>query len=257
MRNIVHIFLSLWILSIPGQSQDINHADLFVLKRADLAGQNVTPRKIKGEPDSTFNQQEVYRGKDLLIYVLAIANRTNELKNFPIEEFVFWMNGKAVVEPTTGNAFEVQTGDYFMQPKGFNGNWNFVNEYPFHLELSVITKARSVANSLIDRALIIDKNIISGASPDHAESSVNLYEGVELNLDLLNNPHETIHNNPQERLVHVLNGILTINAESGLQHTFYPGDFFVIPEGFSGRWEAVGLQPFRAFEIKKSDLLVE
>ncbi len=254
MRNIV-LLCSFWILTTAALGQEQKSPELFVLNRADLAGENLVPRKVKGEPDLTFYQQEVYRGNDLLIYILALANRTNELQNFPIEEFVFWMNGKAVVEPLADDVFEVQTGDYFIQPKGFNGRWHFVNEHPFHLELSVITKSRATTNSPIDRAMIIDKNIISGASPDHKGSISNLYEGVELNLNLLNSSRDIIHHNPKERLVHMLNGILTIMSKSGTEHTFYPGDFFVIPEGFSGHWRAKGLQSLRAFEITKSDLL--
>ena len=48
-------------------------------------------------------------------------------------------------------------------------------------------------------------------------------------LDLLGYPHD--------EYCFLLEGDLVITHESGERHTFVPGDAFLLPRGFKGRWE--------------------
>lgn len=247
--------ITLLLLILSSSLVKAQQPETFKLSKTDLSGENLNPRMVNGQLDHGFYQRQIYNGSSLLIYVLAIDNRTNELQDFPIEEFVFWMNGKAEVDPLGESAFEVQKGDYFIQPKGFNGKWTFVGGDPLHLELSVISKVRAAKSAVspISQTLIIDEDIISGSSSDHMDSLVQLYSGAELILNLIRIPQINFENNPQERLVHVLNGILTIESITGTTQSYYTGDFIVIPIGYQGTWKSTGSQALRVLELTSAN----
>lgn len=251
------LFLSVCFLSrlFPCAGQEVGLDAVFKVSKQDLAGENLQPRKLDGEDDPTFLHRKIFDGEDLRIYMVAIGNRTNEFERFPIEEFIFWANGKAVVEPSEGEPFEVQSGDYFIQPKGFNGKFNFVSGDPLHLELAVTSKVRADSSvvSPISKALVIDRDIVSGASESHMKERSLIYHGVELALYLVRSSKRSFQNNSKERVFHVLNGILSLKDTQNNELLFYPGDFFVIPLGFEGEWRSIGSQAFRAFEVHQID----
>ncbi|MEM9858039.1 MAG: cupin domain-containing protein [Bacteroidota bacterium] len=224
-----------------------NKSGVFRIPQDQLAGEGLTFRESKLE----VYQKKVYDGAELGIYMVAIGNGTNEFEDFPIEEFIFWMNGKAKVEPHQGEPFEVQTGDYFIQAKGYKGKWSFVGKDKIHLELAVVAKQRSDSSlrSPISKAMVIDRNILSGASKNHQEPIAEVYSGVELAVNLINKEYKTSQNQEKEKLLQVLNGILKVTSEDGATDTFYPGDFLVIPKNFKGQCESVGFQTLRAFEV--------
>ncbi len=218
------------------------------------AGEGLDPIE---QPDSSRKvyQKKVYNGDDLAIYIIAISTGiTNEFQSFPMEEFIFWMNGKAVVEPANDVPFEVHSGDFFVQAKGFEGKWNFVDNGGLHLELALMAKDRpdSTIKSPISKAMVIDRNTISGVSELTTEKEV-VYRGVELMVNMLSTEKLVFQNLSQERMIHVLNGILSINTEgSNAEQYFYPGDFFVIPAGFRGTLVSNSLQAPRMLEIFKN-----
>ena len=223
---------------------------IFRLSQDDLAGENLTLL----ETEKPYYQRKAYDGTDLAIFILAIDNVTNEFESFPLEEFIFWKNGKAIVEPVDAPSFEVQAGDYFIQPKGFKGRFNFVSGDEYHLEFSIITKERAPKEAIspISHAMVIERDILSGSSKKHMGDEVNLYSGVELEVNLLRTKEITFDGTAKERVIHLINGVLTMTAKDGKEEVFYPGDFFVIPEGFEGTWQSTGLQALRAFEIYKA-----
>mgnify|MGYP001792340575 FL=1 len=219
-----------------------------------LAGEGLKSIE-QADPSRKVYQKKVYDGKDLAIYMVAIGTGiTNEFESFPMEEFIFWINGKAVVEPANEPPFEVHSGDYFVQAKGFHGKWNFVDNGGLHLELALVAKNRpdSTVKSLISRALVIDRDIISGVSELTYEKEV-VYEGVELTVNMLRSRELVFENLSQERMIHLLSGVLTITSkdDNSKQH-FYPGDFLVIPEGFSGTLSSNSLQAPRVIEVFKT-----
>ncbi|MEM9327715.1 MAG: cupin domain-containing protein [Bacteroidota bacterium] len=200
----------------------------------------------------TVYQSKVYDGTDLVVYMVAIGTGiTNEFDNFPLEEFIFWMNGKAVVEPAGEPAFEVHTGDYFVQAKGFRGKWNFVDIDGVHLELALVAKDRpdSTFRSPITRAMVIDRDIISGvAVPENGQ----IYQGPELVVNLITDVEE-LSKVGHERMLHVLNGVVSLTVPGDpLVYQFFPGDFFVLPKGVVGTWRAAGVQNLRMIEVHKT-----
>ncbi len=238
-------------LFLVASGQDVKESSkVFKISEEDLAGENLTPGVQNGESDTSYYQQRVYDGTDFIIFLVAINNRTNEFGRFPLEEFILWADGKAIVEPDGEEPFEIQAGDYFIQPKGFKGKFNFVSGDEPHLELSLISKKRadSALVSPMTKAMIIDPDILSGSSEQYAGEISTIYSGVEIEVNLVRTEKRIFQGNQKETLIHLLSGILLIDDQR-----FYPGDFLVIPEDFVGEWESVGFRPFRALEVYQVD----
>ena len=235
------------------QAEPESESEIFQVSRETLAGVGLDPIKQK---DSTrrFYQKNVYKGKDLLIYIVAIGSGiTNEFNGFPMEEFIFWKNGKAVVEPEGQESFSIHSGDYFIQAKGFTGKWNFIGDGRLHLELAVIAANRPPSDpSPISKALVIERDVISGVTENEEKETEVLYEGVELTLKVRRSKETNLEKLAKETMMHVVNGVLVVTSEGGESTKFLPGDFFVLPEGFSGKLESASLQGLRILEVTRT-----
>ena len=230
-----------------------NHAQdnstVFKISKELLAGEGLDNIEQQ-DTTRTVYQKRVYDGKEFAVFMVAIGTGiTNEFNGFPLEEFIFWMNGKAVVEPEGEDPFSIYTGDYFIQAKGFRGKWNFEDIGGVHLELAVVAKNRpdSTFKSPMTKAMVIDRDIVSGVSRPENDQ---VYRGPELSVNLIDK-EEDFSKSTKERMIHVLNGVLTVTA-GGEEHQFFPGDFFVVPENFDGEWSSSSVQNLRAFEVYKT-----
>lgn len=250
------IIWSIGLISLQGlvaQQTTQENKSIYKISKEFLAGEGLKYIQQK-DTSKTVYQEKVYDGKNIAIYMVAIGTGiTNKFDSFPLEEFIYWMNGKAIVNPTNEAPFEVQTGDYFVQAKGFEGTWNFVDNGGLHLELSLIAKNRSNSpkKSPISKALIIDRDIISGIENEKKDSKV-IYQGAELKVKLIRTKERVFDGKSEECLIHVLNGVVTITDHvSQEKQTFYPGDFFVIPDGYKGSWSSNSLQDLRVIQVSK------
>ncbi len=218
-----------------------------------LAGEGLDTIPQK-DSTRTFYQKVVYNGQDLAIYMVAIGTGiTNEFRSFPMEEFIFWKNGKALVEPAGEESFEIQSGDYFIQAKGFNGKWNFIDiNGGLHLELALVAKNRpdTSIKSPISRAIVLENDLLSGVIPFVDKKEI--YKGVELTVNILNSKSITYNASSQERMLHIINGILTYNPKGAEPQYYYPGDFMIIQEGFDGTLYSSGQQQIRLLEVYKT-----
>ena len=190
--------LSLLVLFL-GSLHAQENQKIYKISKELLAGEGLDKIKQK-DATRTVYQKKVFNGEDIAIFMVAIGTGiTNEFESFPLEEFIFWMNGKAIITPKGQASFEVQTGDYFIQAKGFNGKWNFVDINGVHLELSVIARNRPDATfkSPIDKAMIIDRDIISGVKKP--ENGL-IYKGPELTVNLLHTKKD-LAKSSQERML--------------------------------------------------------
>ncbi len=227
---------------------------IYKVSKELLAGEGLPHIKQKDSTKKVY-QKKIYDGKNLSLYIVAIGTGiTNEFTNFPLEGFIFWINGKAIVNPANEASFEVHSGDYFIQAKGFKGTWHFVDNGGLHLELALIAKNRpdSLHKSPISKALVIDRNIISGIQKNNKKSEI-IYSGAELDVKLIRNKHKVFEKNFQECMLHVINGIVEITDDTSQEkQIFYPGDFFIIPEEFKGSWSSSSLQDLRILEVTKA-----
>ena len=217
-----------------------------------LAGEGLANME-QSDPSRKVYQRKVYDGKDIAVFMVAIGTGiTNEFQSFPMEEFIFWMNGKAVVEPEGEDAFPIYSGDYFIQAKGFHGKWNFIDIGGLHLELALIAKNRpdSTFKSPMTKALVVNRDILSGVT---TPADGVIYEGPELTLKVLTSI-EFVGKESRERMVHVLNGVLTITTQDKEEQHYYPGDFLIIPEGFNSTFSTNSLQNIRVLEVFKTEV---
>lgn len=248
MKLLFCVISALMIYVSAAQAQE--NQMIYKISKELLAGEGLD--KIKqSDPTRTVYQKKVYDGVDIAIFMVAIGTGiTNEFESFPLEEFIFWMNGKAIVEPKGEEPFAVYSGDYFIQSKGFSGKWNFVDIGGVHLELALIAKNRpdSTFKSPMTQAMILDRDIISGVSTPHNDL---IYKGPELTVNLLKKKEE-LSKTSHERMIHVLNGTLTLTTVESVKHKFLPGDFFVVPEGFVGKWSTNSIQDLRILEVYKT-----
>ena len=233
-----------------GQGSDQDQPSIHRIPKPLLSGEGLD--KIQQSDTSrTAFQKKVYDGSTIAIYIVAIGTGiTNEFQNFRMEEFIYWMNGKAIVEPVGAQPFPIYTGDYFIQAKGFKGKWNFVDIGGVHLELALIAKNRpdSTFKSPMSQAMVLDRELLSGVS---VPPNGNIYKGPELTVNLITNAAQLDGKSP-ERMLHVLNGVLTVTINQAPEQQFYPGDFFVLSEGFQGTWRSNSLQKLRVLEVYKS-----
>lgn len=217
-----------------------------------LAGEGL--KKIaQADSSRTAYQRKVFDGEEIAVYIVAIGTGiTNTFTSFPMEEFIYWINGKAIVEPTGAVPFSIYSGDYFIQAKGFNGNWNFVDNGGLHLELALIAKNRpdSTFKSPINHAMVLDRDMLSGVvMPDDKI----IYSGPELTLRLVTDIKQL--KEPQyERMIHLLSGIVEVTSPEGKSYRLYPGDFFVVSESISCEWKHQGNQQLRVLEVHKTKL---
>lgn len=238
---------------LRAQQKSQQNDTIYSFSKELLSGQGLNFIKQK-DPKREVYQKKIYDGTSLTVYMVAIGTGiSNTFESFPMEEFIFWMNGKAIVEPLGGTPYEVQSGDYFIQAKGFKGNWKFVENGGLHLELAVIAKDRPQTKTMSDiaSAKVIDRDVISGVAGIDKDWDI-IYEGVELKVQMLRTKNRTFQQSSKERFFHVLNGVVTITLNEGKdRQVFYPNDFFILPEGFTGSWTSDSLQDLRLIEVSR------
>lgn len=228
-----------------------------LLDKATLSGLNLEPVTADwAPPDRELFAKRVYSGKKFDVTVMAGDTARTQFKNYPVDEFVYVINGQATLTGEDGVAQTFKTGDFFMVPKGFNGEWHSQGNKYFQ-ELIVIMKERSdVVSKGSTRPFLIDKTKLSGlgikkttwaADPDREVYREVLYDGSELEVAIVAGASATTtFSEPMgEEFVYVVNGTATLTPEGGKPHVFYTGDFFVVPEGFVGTWTSTGNHLYR------------
>ncbi|MEO1437357.1 MAG: cupin domain-containing protein, partial [Bacteroidota bacterium] len=109
----------------------------FKIDQRYLSGLDLPKIDLKDEPDRDYFQKRIYKGTQLSIYVLAGETKTNQLENFGIDEFVYYLSGRADITAASGAEYQFFAGDYLFVPKGFTGQWINNGGSRYHLELSV------------------------------------------------------------------------------------------------------------------------
>ena len=241
--------LSLFLFATQAQSQAIP------IDKAIMSGIGLKQVKLKNDPERAFFQTNLYRGEDISVYMLSSQSATTNFDPMPFDEFVLLVDGSSVIEPSSGEKKQFYKGDYILAPKGYNGLWKVEAGNRYHLELSVISnkRATSIAENQDLTPFIIDPTDLSGLERKDEMQQV-LLDGVELNITL--NAEEAgerkISDNQEELVIHILSGKVDLKAEGQPLQTFYTGDFFILPKGFSGSWKSSAQDLFRCIYIKKA-----
>lgn len=224
-----------------------------------LSGLGLPKITLRNHPAREFFQKTIYRGSDLSVYILASETAVNEITNFPFEEFVYYINGKAVIEPLDKAAYSFLAKDYIFVPKGFSGNWTNHGGNQYHLELSVIANRRtdSTQVSSLAQPILLDRERLSGVNltptSDHTYRDV-LHAGIELTIAVEAELPATkdIAPTKKDQFFQVLAGMVTITPTDAAAQVFYAGDFFILPRGFSGNWVSNGADVLRTLVVTQS-----
>ncbi|MCB0490430.1 MAG: cupin domain-containing protein [Cyclobacteriaceae bacterium] len=241
--------------ALNAQSSNAIATEPFKIDDRFLSGLDIPQQKLSAFPEREYFQKTIYSGADLNVYILSSETAANDISSFPIDEFVYYISGRADVEPSGGARLSFSAGDYIFVPKGFSGKWtNNGNKY--HLELSVISRRRAdtTLSSQTKVPKLLNRELISGVGltpqEDNKFSDV-LHAGVELEIaaEAEEPTMKEIKDNAKDLFIHVLGGSLTLATAGGKTQTFYRGDFFVLPKGFTGTWVSEGQNLFRYLKV--------
>ncbi len=257
MKTLITKFVFLLFINLTfGQSKTI--APL-ALDRAVLSGLELKKIDLKEEPEKDFYQKMLFNGKDIMVFIVSTETWNNKIEDYAFDEYVYLLHGQSIVKPKDGNAKIFNYGDHFFIPKNFKGEWEINAGENLHYELSVISKNRS-DSSFVSKNLSyseVNRGEMSGAhisldGPDAYKEIIR--EGVELTVSLnAEKPSsKTFDKNTKEKLIHLLSGAISFTDLELNEHTFYTGDFFVIPKGLEGTWKSDGHGLIKYLIIEKS-----
>ncbi len=257
MKTLIGFFVFLAATTLYAQKSDKNTLlEPFKIEERLLSGLDIPKQTLKAHPNRAYFQKRIYKGAELSVYILSSETAINQIAKFPIDEFVYYLNGRADIEIENKEPYSFFAGDYIFVPRGFSGKWTNNGGGKYHLELSVISNKRA-DSSLISKSktpFLLNRELISGIglikNGDKRHDKV-LHSGVELEIIIESQiPGEfEISDSPNEQFIHILNGIVTITSKKGEPQTFYKGDFFVLPKGFIGRWKSEGQDMLRILKV--------
>lgn len=234
------------------------------LDREVISGIGLNPVQNKDQPDRRLFQKRLVRGADLSVYVVSSETATAQQDNYGVEEFIKLINGRSRMNPVNGDEAIFETGDSFIAPKGFTGEWQTIGGDEFLIELSIISTQRIEGDIFNHKTVpyLIDKKLRSGVSLDknngklNSEDSHEVYRGIELTIKVITHkPKEVILTEPmQEQVVEVLSGKISVTPTGGKTETFISGDYYMVPKGFVGTFKYEGHGVARTMNIYKSDV---
>ena len=254
--------LLLFVFSFSLKAQHKSETTLLVpfkIEKTYLSGLEIPQLQLEAHPERRYFQKRLYKGSELSVYILSSETAVNEINNFGIDEFVYYLNGRADIQIEQQEPITFYAGDYIIVPKGFSGTWTNNGGNTYHLELSVISNQRA-DSSLVSTAkapFLLDKAIRSGIGLTQIDSMTYrdiFYAGLELIFfSESEKPTEKhIVNKEKEEFIHILNGMVRITSEGGKEQRFYAGDFFILPKGFTGSWKSEGQNLFRTIRVVSS-----
>lgn len=229
-----------------------------LINKSALSGIGLKQIDQPNDPGKEFYQRKICWGEELGIFVVSTNSYTNKMKDFPFDEYVYMLHGEAEVRPSDGDMQRFRSRDHFFAPKGYTGEWEIIAGENLHYELSVIStkRADSTATSTSNKHLRIDPEILSGTQIQFDENGMyhkELVRGAELRFSMhAEIPRTKEMDKAKEQLVHVLSGEITITTPDDEIHTFYTGDFFIIPNGMKGHWQSAGHSLTKYFVVKRS-----
>ena len=227
-----------------------------LLDRATLSGLNLAAVKDPKQPDRKLFQKRLYRGPDISVFVVSSESATATHQSYPFDEFLFLINGSARMKETDGREYRMDTGNFFVAPKGFAGEWETIGGGQFHHELSVITTQRNhdKAASANGKPCQINARQLSGTGAGSANKPQLLFSGAELKVQTTAEKPLTARfdGKQPEQLIRIIVGSLVLTPIRGKPQTFFAGDFVVIPSGFQGTWKSKAHDQFRCLRVMKA-----
>ncbi len=242
------IILMVWLLCsqlILAQTDKVVRPIL--LDKFTLSGIGLEKVTMKDTPERDFFQKRLYRGKEISVFVVSSQSWTAPFDAFWFDEFIYILHGKGKVHLDNREDMTFNSGEYFFAPKGFPGKWEVQAGENYHYELSVITNRRADSTNVSKTKAphLLDPSIMSGVDITWDEDGLYqemLADGVELQIFLQAEQPRTVEITSweKEQLISVQSGIVQLTDSDGEEHTYYTGDFFILPEAYKGTWHSQG-----------------
>jgi len=201
--------------------------------------------------DRKLFTKNVFSGQDLVVNVTSSSNAFHDWKNYSIDEFVYVLNGQAIIESKTSEKSIFNKGEFFIVPKGFTGRWTTKGKQGNFLELAIYSKQRRKRK---DEASIepysLEKLYLSGIE-SHNDNY--FFEGIELVTfikEQMVNSTEQIERNDSDKVIFILNGSVNITNSNKQVVSYYSGDFYIIPKGFKGKINYQGFDIYRELIVE-------
>lgn len=260
MKNLFLIIFLCTSYNIHAQSelQEEKITEPILINKSALSGIGLKQYDQPNDPGKEFYQRKICWGDELGIFVVSTNSYTNKMADFPFDEYVYMLHGEAEVRPTEGKTQRFKTRDHFFAPKGYTGEWEIMAGKNLHYELSVISTKRADSTSLsnVIAHTLVNPELLSGVDIVFDQNGIyhqEIVRGVELTFTLhAEKPREIILQKSKEQMVHILSGEVKITSPNDNQHTFYTGDFFIIPSGMEGQWKSNGHSIVKYLTVERS-----
>ncbi len=249
MNTVVSAFV-LAVVSVSCLAQEASSTKL--LDRKILSGiglEKISPSWA--DPKRELFTKSVFSGADIGISVTSSSTAFQDWKNYSIDEFVYLLNGQAVLKSIDGEEQTFNKGDFFVVPKGFTGRWTTQGTSGDFLELALYTRKRGVQKDVnAYQPLRLDQSYLSGMK--EANNGI-LFEGAELLISISSktkNSSSKMSGSARDRMCYILNGMVEVSNKDGTSEVYYTGDFYAIPKGFEGEIVYKGFDIFRELIVE-------
>jgi len=218
-----------------------------------LSGQELVRVFSSADPERELYQNQIYRGTDISVYVVATESKMATWDSYSITEFISVLNGQARVQPQGKVSQYYKTGDMFCVPRGFQGEWETQGGSEYLMELSVIaTYPRDTSENVLSDPKAVSRDLFSGIHDDSLARET-IFSDKELTLEITEEKPSINRAYTQEHdeLIKIIAGALTIyiGKES---YEYYPGEFIILPKGLKGVWKSAGLDVLRLARVTRT-----
>jgi uncharacterized cupin superfamily protein len=220
--------------------------------RIDSAGLRGA-QKSRVESD---RHMKLVSGNRPMVADVIVASSAN-LRNWPVDEFMLFLNGQVEVSNTAGQSRVYGPGNMLVMPRGFTGTWRQLgpirklavayrpdSNFKSPGGTDAITNIEIVPQAVAERKMQPVRNwgtfmTIVGQSharfvADQLFSSRDHRFGV--NREIFEPVTLKLANWPIDEWMHMLAGEVSLRGPDGKSQRFGPGDTFFLPKGYSGMW---------------------
>ncbi|MEO0571477.1 MAG: cupin domain-containing protein [Bacteroidota bacterium] len=246
------LFAVLSFLIVYGYGQETNSPVL--LKKEVISGVGLMRTKPQwADVDRELYTQNVFLGEEIGINVTSSSNAFHDWKNYEIDEFVYILNGQAIVKSIDGQEYTFNKGDFFIVPKGFTGRWTTQGSKGNFLEIAVYSRKRQRKTDKGNTEPIRISDVLLSGMEYPKDPFV--FTGVELMISLevqIAGTNKKIIENDSDKMNYILNGMVDVTDVKKGKVSYYEGDFYVLPKGFKGEVSYKGFDVFRELVVEKS-----
>lgn len=117
-----HLYQVLLVVS-DERGEPIPNAFPMMIDRTNMSGLGLDVSSFPpAGPDAESNRKTMWDGSELEITIMDVESNSGDFTDMS-EEFVYVLNGSATLTQVGGEPQTFYTGDFFVVPEGWDGNW--------------------------------------------------------------------------------------------------------------------------------------